>query len=300
MNIKLAGTRAFGTGKLWAISNGPTIMVAGGVLGFGITTALAIRQTAKAVDVLPEIKKDIDENRLFAKKELEEASATEKAAQRKALIKVYVRSSLKLGRIYWPVFAAGTVSAGLVLQGHNILVKRNATLVAAYTALDTSYRLYRSRVSDEIGEEREQELYTGLKKKVLPADPENGRLEPCEAFDPSDFHPEFSQYARCFDDTSTSFSRTPEYNLTFLLTQQQFANDRLQMVGYLFLNEVYEALGLPRTQAGQMVGWKVGHPNSDGYVSFNIHRLDSDARAFVNGQEEVIWLDFNVDGIITI
>ena len=89
----------------------------------------------------------------------------------------------------------------------------------------------------------------------------------------------------------------------FLKSEQNYANDRLKARGYLFLNEVYERLGIPPTKAGQIVGW-VYDPNNpnhngDNYVDFGLYNIHKEkTRDFVNGYEEVILLDFNVDGPI--
>lgn len=107
-----------------------------------------------------------------------------------------------------------------------------------------------------------------------------------------------SQYARFFDDGCTGWSRDPEYNLMFLRCQEQHANERLKTKGHLFLNEVYDSLGIPRTKAGQMVGWIYDSNNGDNYVDFGIFNGSENSRAFVNGRERSILLDFNVDGDI--
>ena len=107
-----------------------------------------------------------------------------------------------------------------------------------------------------------------------------------------------SQYARFFDETCPSWSKNSEANLMFLKLQQQFANDMLKARGVLYLNEVYAMLGIPRTKAGQVVGWKydLENPSGDNYVDFGI--FDEKNKSFVNGFERSILLDFNVDGII--
>ena len=69
--------------------------------------------------------------------------------------------------------------------------------------------------------------------------------------------------------------------------------------GHVFLNEVYDALGIPRSKEGSVVGW-VLNGEGDGYVDFGIFS-DPDnqsLRDFVNGREGSILLDFNVDGVI--
>ena len=87
----------------------------------------------------------------------------------------------------------------------------------------------------------------------------------------------------------------------FLNSQQKYANDLLKAQGYLFLNDVYKALGLEPTKAGQIVGWVYNpdNPVGDNYVDFGIYDVSNERkRAFVNGYEENILLDFNVDGNI--
>jgi len=109
---------------------------------------------------------------------------------------------------------------------------------------------------------------------------------------------EHSQYARFFDEGSKEWSKTPEFNLLFLKAKQEYFNNLLQARGHVFLNEVYDALDIPRSQAGSVVGWILGK-NNDNYIDFGIYDLmNSQKRAFVNGSEPSILLDFNVDGVI--
>ena len=60
-------------------------------------------------------------------------------------------------------------------------------------------------------------------------------------------------------------------------------------------------LGAPRTKAGQIVGWIYDekHPVGDNFVDFGIFNIHNPSnRDFINGYEEAILLDFNVDGNI--
>jgi hypothetical protein len=111
----------------------------------------------------------------------------------------------------------------------------------------------------------------------------------------------YSQYARFFDESCPNWGKDSEYNLAYLTQQQQYANDMLKTRGYLFLNEVYDMLGMPRSKAGQLVGWVYDPENGtgDNYVDFGIYSID-DARHrnFINGYEKTVLLDFNVDGLI--
>ena len=58
-----------------------------------------------------------------------------------------------------------------------------------------------------------------------------------------------------FDKGSHMWSRDGNYNLIFLRTQERHCNDILKYRGHIFLNEVFDILGLPRTKLGQIVGW---------------------------------------------
>lgn len=107
-----------------------------------------------------------------------------------------------------------------------------------------------------------------------------------------------SNYARFFDEMCPAWTNDSEANLTFLRLQEQYATDKLKARGYLFLNDVYNMLGMPRTKAGQVVGWMYDEENplGDNCVDFGIY--DEHNSEFVNGYKTNVLLDFNVDGNI--
>lgn len=275
--------------------NAPSIMTYAGVGGFIATVGLAIRATTKMDEIAPKLREQVkdckDEN------ELAETMTKKEASER--LVRVYVDITKEAVKIYGPTLAVGSVSILLVLGGHGMMLRRQAQLAAVYAALDASYKAYRARVREEIGAEKEDHLYRRPNMRALDETGEGGDTT---QIDMGSVNP--SPYARFFDPTSPNWVKTPEYNMLFLRAQEQHANDRLKMYGYLFLNEVYESLGLERSQLGQVVGWKLdrnGESAGDGFVSFGIGDIyDENARAFVNGLENVVLLDFNVDGPIRI
>lgn len=114
-----------------------------------------------------------------------------------------------------------------------------------------------------------------------------------------------SQYARFFDsECFPNWSNDPMNNLFFLRHTEAYATNLLKSryvseheKGHLYLNEVYDMLGLPRTIEGQFVGWV--YPNDgmgDDYVSFDLYSERN--REFINGTKNSVLLDFNVDGCI--
>ena len=108
-----------------------------------------------------------------------------------------------------------------------------------------------------------------------------------------------SLYTRVFDDSCIGWSKSPEYNRFFLITQQNYCNGLLKAKSRLFLNEVYDILGFPRTKAGTTVGWVYDEekPIGDNFVDFGLN--DERNADFINGYKNTVLLDFNVDGDIS-
>lgn len=97
-----------------------------------------------------------------------------------------------------------------------------------------------------------------------------------------------------YNEECTAWSKDPQCNKMYLLYQQNYFNDVLRTRGHLYLNEVYDALGIPRTKAGQMIGWVFEDKNS--YVDFGLN--DPRNTEFINGKTTNALLVFNVDGFI--
>lgn len=107
-----------------------------------------------------------------------------------------------------------------------------------------------------------------------------------------------SGYARFFDESCHGYEEDSQYNLLMLRGQQQYANDLLKSRGYIFLNDVYDMIGIDRTKEGQIVGWVYNKNNEvgDNFVDFGI--LETNRETEDGSYEPAILLDFNVDGNI--
>jgi hypothetical protein len=191
-----------------------------------------------------------------------------------------------------PAVAVGVVSIGCLTGSHYILTQRNVGLTAAYAAIEKSYAEYRKRVTEEVGVEREVELRQGVDIRETVKKSKDGK-----SVEISKSPVGHSVYARFFDEYSKSWNKDPEYNSVFLNCQQNYANDLLRTRGHLFLNEVYDMLGIERSKAGAVVGWVISD-DGDNFVDFGMYQDNERVRSFVNGRESSILLDFNVDGVI--
>ena len=278
----------------------PEICMVLGVGGMITAAVMACKATTKLNDVLEDNEDTINTIKKQAEKKSE--AYTEKDAK-KDLTKAYLKTGLDLAKLYGPSVIVGTLSVTSIVASNVILKKRNIALAAAYTAVDKGFKEYRGRVVERFGTELDKELRYNIKAKEFeePVVDEKGKekikKETVSVADPN----LYSDYARFFDDGCLGWSKDAEYNLTFLKQQQNYANDLLKKKGHLFLNEVYDMLGIPRTRAGQVVGWIYDekHPIGDNFVDFGIYDMNREkVRDFVNGYERVILLDFNVDGNI--
>ena len=112
----------------------------------------------------------------------------------------------------------------------------------------------------------------------------------------------YTEFARFFDDSSSEWQSDADTNLVFLRGQENYLNDLLRVEGHVFLNDVYNRLGLPDSSIGALVGWVYdkNDPNAnESYIDFGLYDIkDSSKRRFVNGNENAVLLDFNVQGVI--
>jgi Family of unknown function (DUF6353) len=271
---------------LVAKKNSPHIFFGLGVAGTVVSAVLACRATLKLSETLDEIKKDVDSLEPIPQLDLGVEPVRELHIDR---ICVYGKASLRIVKLYGPAALVGAASIGALTGSHIQLARRNAALMAAYAAVQKAYDDYRDRVRAQLGEEAELELYHASRTELVNSD---GKVTEAKIVDPNKYSP----YAKFFDEFSPNWQRDPELNRIFVQCQQNWANHRLNAYGHIFLNEVYDALGIDRSRAGAVVGWVKNSEVGDGYIDFGI--FEAFNSRFVNGSEQSILLDFNVDGVI--
>lgn len=267
----------------------PGVLFGTGVVGMVGSTVLACRATLKLETVMEEAK-----GKLNTAHTLQHSDYSEKDRQRDVSL-IYFQTGVKITKLYAPAVIVGGISIAALTKSHNILTTRNAALTAAYTALEKGFNEYRTRVVAKYGEEVDRDLRYGT-REIETIDPKTNKKKKVKRVSLN----EPSIYARFFDQNSLSWNREPEYNLIFLQCQQNYANDLLHSRGHVFLNEVYDMLGIPRSKAGSVVGWLLTpEGQTDNHISFGVFDGETQkARDFVNGFEGAILLDFNVDGLI--
>ena len=264
MNIK----RIWSLGKLFVKHHWADICLWTGIAsgaGAVITTAV---QTTKLEPIVSEHEKKVKEIKAFGYSREEES---------RALLKVYAVTLGKLAKLYAVPAGLEAVSIATRISGHNTLKGENLAIAAAYTGILEAYKTLRHEVKKEddkppfdIVEEDTEATETQKLQEAM--------LE----------HP----YCRVFHNGNENWHPIFEENVAFLRKKMAEANERFHARGYLYLNEVFESIGIKSCPEGEYIGWVEGYGNN--YVDFGITPI-TDPR--LDGKcSPSVWLDFNVDG----
>lgn len=297
----LAGSLAHigGSAKLKLVKAAPDIALAAGILGFVATAVVASKQTLTAEDILDKHKENMDKIHK-AKEEADYGVVTYTDEQmQKDTAVVYSKTIVAMAKHYAPAVALGVASTACIIWSHSQMKSRYLSAVAAYGAIDKAFKTYRERVKEKLGSDADAEFRYGLERKTVAEEivdeDGNKKTEVHEEVQPD---PDISGYAKFFDEFNPNWKKDAGMNRTFIHSVQNWANDLLRIRGYLFLNEVYDALGIPPTKSGQIVGWidSKDHPKVVDF--FMLDRFTQAKADFINEREKAILLDFNVDGPI--
>ena len=255
----------------------PQIMLCAGIAGFVGTVVISCRQTLKAQAIIAEAK---EQKKLVEACKNKEVATTEEYTEKDAkndMLKIRVKTGAKLLKNYAPAIIMGGFSIFALFKSHRILSNRNAVLAQAYNSLAYSFEEYKKRTeSSENSEDNKEHHESEVDKKTK---------NECKEEDTSRF----------FDECSRYWKRHPAYNITFLKGVEREMNDILRARGYLFLNDVYNALGIAPSKIWALVGWTDTKENPH-YVDFGIGNLSCDQ--FASNENPSILLRFNTEGYI--
>lgn len=284
----------------------PTILMVNGILCGIAATVMAV----KRAPLCEQAKKDFQDGMEKADMCLDEKVVHTKDGDipydeklyKKDCLGYHARKYAAYGKAYLPAIILGGISIASILWSHGIMMKRNLALTAALTTVSRAFKDYRQNVRDQYGDEVDYNLRHGYvveKQKVQEKDPETGKTKTVtkEVRKEKDgAHVNGSAYSRCFETGCRNWTKDPSANRVALMSLETWANQRLRSRGYVFLNEIYDALGLDETLAGSEMGWvyfkdKDENLYGDNYIDFGFSR---DPR-FMEGIEASVWLDFNVD-----
>ena len=307
-DLKTALQLKAGRTNLYLRKHSPEILLGAGLVGMVATVVMASKATLKVHEVTEEHETNMEAVRLAEQEGHNGAGvAYSNEDAMKDKVTIHVQTGLKFAKLYGPSLGLGVLSVAAILASHGVMANRQVALVAAYNLLNEGFKNYRQRVVEELGEEKDRQYHLGLREEtytIKETDPEGKTTKTKKtALVATGNMP--SIYARCFDNSNPMFRADRLLNRAFLTAQERYINDLLILRGYVFLNEAYERLGFPHTREGQLVGWVLRTPEQmkaekrDGYVSFGLGDSIRQAdREFMRGENDAIWLDFNVDGMV--
>lgn len=286
-------TRALGAAKLFGKAHAPTIMVVSGVTAMGASVIAASKQTLKVEETL---EPHVAQLEILENNQADGYWSDREVQVRKS--KIVARSTMDLSKLYAVPAVLFLGGAGLVFGGHHIMVKRNATLALAFTGLKKSFDLYRSNVRESFGDEADRAMLAG--SKTRPILNEKGEIVDWENrldWETAQNDPYNRVFAR---GESSQWIDDLGVNRMFVSQQQRNAQILVGNRGYLYLSEVYEALGFPETDISRVVGWKATI-NPDGsksipVIDFGLDKPIPDDWKYSANNE--IYLDFNCSGLI--
>lgn len=292
MKFPVAITKTVGRSVLQFKKNSPGLMFGAGVTTAVTATVFACKATLNLEETLlkyEERRRDTD----HALKVSSEHYTVKDHANENRMIRLAMTRDI--AKLYALPVGLGVVAIGLLTGAHITLNKRNAAVIAAYNLLDQGFKEYRGRVREEFGDEKDRELFFGVKEKEIVEEGEHGH-EVKRIKRASGIH---SVYARPFTkDGNECWSDSALNNRYFLQSQQNYLNDLLQSRGHVFLNDAYDLLKMERSIAGSQVGWVKGH--GDDFIDFGLFPSnDPVVRDFMNLEHnDGIMIDFNVDGVV--
>ena len=290
----------------------PEILLGVGVIGVGVSTVLACKATLKVEGILDTYEETMTKiETTLTRSEAGELGEVEYYVEdaKKDKLTVKTQTVVEFVKIYGPAVTLMGASIGCILGAHHIMSKRQVALMAAYKVMEEAFTNYRGRVVRELGDVKDAHFMYGtetISEEETIID-ENGKKKKVTK-EREELVPgaKLSGFARMFEEEkpdqhgawvgSTQWSPIHDYNLSFLHGKEKYFNDKLVVKSFVTVNEVYEELGFPPTEAGMICGWRYKSERGDGYISFTPRGIDGNWVMGMDGDSVVI--DLNIDGVI--
>ena len=287
--------------KFYIKKNSPEILVGAGIatlIGSLVYTVIGTLHTGVEVT-----------NAVCELDEVENDDSLMEEERRKKKHGIYIHAGLNIARNYAPAITLATVSAGCLIGSNAIMRRRAFSLAAAYSALDTTFSDYRTRVIDEYGEDVDKKMRYGLTTKeveVEQVDEETGEVVKTKAtVTEADESATTVWYKRQYELSDGTVVVNPNWqpdkglNATFVLAQIAWFNGRLSRGEHVWQDDIYKALGIPvdgYRQEAHVLGW-TPDKNGEKYIKCRLYN-DEESGDFISNDDGDLLLAFNPDGML--
>lgn len=228
--------------RLSLSKHSPAILMGIGIAGAVTSTVLAVKATPKAMRLMEEKKRELDTETL---------TPTE-----------VVKTTWKC---YLPAAATGAAALTCLITSHSVNTKRGAAAAAAYKLTESAFSDYREKVVETIGEKKERTIRDKVSEEQVKKNSVNR----------ADVIVTGRGKTLCFDPLSSRYFYS---DLEKIKRAQNEINNRIicdAFDGGASVNDFYDEIGLPGTDLGETMGWKVGNL-IDIYPSAQIAGEDTD------------------------
>ena len=297
-----------GNGLLIAKKHAPELLIGGGLVGFGLT----IFETVKATNKTNEILEEKNRRSSVYAEALDYPIGYGPDEYENDISDLNRRTKIAIIKAWLPVGTLAVASGASILCGYKIINGRYVATAAAYKGLENFIGRYRGNVTERFGKDVDWELANDVKadtlEKAMKEREENRKIDEENKGKKigKKRHKTAYQdiYCGIFDNYSDRWQRywTAEQVLEYLKFKQNQLNDMLRVRKHVFVNEVYDMLGLERTTAGAVNGWILTRTNPDSHISLGIDEMPADElRAILSthrNDDIRVKIRLNPDGLI--
>ena len=138
---------------------------------------------------------------------------------------------------YIPTAMIGAATVGCIFGAHSMDKRSQAALVTLYSMVDRSYKQYKEKAAEILGEDADQKIMKAIAN---------------DRYTMEDHKPIMNGQARFMDFYSLQIF---DSTLETVATAEKIVNEILRTRGYVFLNEYYAALGIPSIDDDYETGW---------------------------------------------
>lgn len=255
--------RMMGNAKLFWRKKGPDIMVVAGTLfmvGGAIVAAIKAPEVKEIIegaeDNLNGIK-EIHEHGNFVEKNDEGREVVvpyDDAAYRKDVVMCYAKTAGAIVKTMAIPIGMEAAGAFMNLRGHGMIRGQLTATAASLAAVTADRDRLMEKVKEKLGGKEADKLYYNAKTTKDEVVDENGKKSKVENIVIASAE-DLGPYDFFFDEDVPGFVSSSAYNNKQLQDIQDYLNDRLQINGHLFVNEIYTEFKKKHVPSGQIDGY---------------------------------------------
>ena len=215
--------------------NSPTILTGVGCVGVVSTVILAVRATPKAITLMCDELTNQDPD----------YELTADICPKDLLVDLGWKDAIKTTwKCYIPATVVGIGSIACFVFANNISTGRSASMAAAYSLLERTMDEYQSRVIEEIGKDKNDDIRTEVQQAKV------------DSSDSEELIPYGKGDILCFESLTGRYFKSDEN--TIMAAVNDFNHDLIREFSGT-MNDWFYLLGLPNVAIGDSLGWTTEH-----------------------------------------